>query len=60
MPQHEIRYFVAYSGGGLVGNAEITLAQPIRSIADVQAVARALATPQMPHPVVTGWQRFED
>ncbi|WP_330438840.1 hypothetical protein OHB44_28115 [Micromonospora sp. NBC_00821] len=55
------RYFVAYSAAGIVGNAEITLPQPIRSIRDVQAVSRALTNPQIPGPiVVTAWQRFED
>ncbi|MEU5965972.1 hypothetical protein ABZ777_32605 [Micromonospora parva] len=58
------RYFVAYSAGDIVGNAEITLPQPIRNIHDVRTVARALANPGIPASagpiVITGWQRFED
>jgi hypothetical protein len=60
-----IRYFVSYAHGDArvsgFGNAEMTLDKPVRSAADVTAIARSIeGTGRAQKVTVLAWQRFED
>ncbi|MCN0180702.1 hypothetical protein [Salinispora arenicola] len=54
-----IRYFITFTTDQRCGNAEIRLTHPIRSGADIKVVTQILTRSGCHHPVVLGWQRFE-
>jgi hypothetical protein len=56
-----ISYFIAYMAvGGAVGNHQVTMRRPIRSIEDIKEIAEVIDRDcGMTGTIVIGWQRFE-